>query len=77
MKKDRLYENLVTKMHEVAIVPPQQLGVFTPIYKKSVSFLKISPWKTVFVFSAISAFILYLLFGQTLVRLVSVLQIGF
>jgi hypothetical protein len=77
MKKDKLYHLLVSKMQEASVVPPQEVGIFTPFYKKIVPQLKIYPWKLAIIFSIISAFMLYFLFGKSLIKAVSLLQIGF
>ena len=49
MKKDRLYQLLLNKMHEVSLVPPQTIGPFTFIYKMIVPVFKVNPLKS-FVF---------------------------
>lgn len=77
MKTDITYNLLVAKMHEVAIVPPQELGPFTFFYKKATSCFKNHLWKTTFFLAAFFSVFLYFLLGSTLVRLVSILQFGF
>ncbi|MBM3283698.1 hypothetical protein FJY90_05660 [Candidatus Gottesmanbacteria bacterium] len=75
--KDKTYRLLVDKMHEVASIPPQQVGPFTFLYKRLVPYFKFYPWRSFAVISSFTAFFLYLLLGSILVRLVSVLQFGF
>jgi hypothetical protein len=77
MKKDELYNKLVIKMHEASIVPPQDVGIFTPFYKRIVPQLKLYPWKMAIILSIIAGFGMYFLLGSALVKLVSILQIGF
>jgi hypothetical protein len=77
MKKDKLFERLVSKMNEAAIVPPQDVGMLTPIYKKIVPQFKFYPWRMALIISMLSGFGLYFLFGRTLVKLASLLQAGF
>lgn len=74
---NKTYRLLVSKMHEVTIVPPQNLGKFTFIYKKVVPYFKFSPWKTTAIISFVSAASLFLLLGPRFVKLVSILQFGF
>lgn len=77
MINDKTYQLLVAKMHEVAIVPPQELGPFTHLYRQSVSYFKSNLWKSVGGTSFIMAVILYLILGPALVKLASLLQFGF
>ncbi len=74
---DKAYQLLVSKMHEVTIVPVQNLGKLTFVYKKVVPYFKFSPWKTTAVISIISTASLFLFLGPRFVKLVSVLQFGF
>jgi hypothetical protein len=77
MRSEKTYQLLVNKMHEVAIVPPQNLGPFTVVYKKVVPYIKFYPWFAVSLISFVASLFLYLLLGSTLVRFVSILQFGF
>lgn len=77
MTDDKTYQLLVNKMHEVAIVPPQELGPFTIFYKRTTSYFKNSLWKTTGIVSFILSLFLYFLLGSSIVKLVSVLQFGF
>ncbi|OIO12908.1 hypothetical protein AUJ73_04745 [Candidatus Gottesmanbacteria bacterium CG1_02_37_22] len=77
MSKGDVYKLLVSKMNEVAVVPPQEIGSLTPIYKKIVPQLKFYPWKVTLIISSLIAFLLYMIFGATLVKLASLLQYGF
>jgi len=77
MKEDKTYQLLVQRMHEVALLPTQNVGFFTPLYKKIVPKLKFSPWKSATVISVTAAVCLYIMLGAILVRLASLLQFGF
>lgn len=77
MTEDKLYGLLLQRMHEVAVVPPQTVGPFTPMYKRVVPKLKWQPWRSVAVFSFFLAALLYLFFGVRVVHLASLLQYGF
>lgn len=77
MKNDKFYQVLVSKMQEVAVVPPQSVGPLTPFYKMVVPQLKYSPWRSMSVISILLAFFLYLVLGPILVKLASILQFGF
>lgn len=74
---DKTYKLMVSKMHEVTIVPPQSLGPFTFIYKKVVPYLKFSPWKTTAIISFVGAAFLFLFLGPRFVKFISILQFGF
>lgn len=75
--RKKTYQLLLAKMHEIASIPPQEVGPFTPMYKKVAPYFKFSPWRATSAISFLSAFFLYLLLGATLVRIVSILQFGF
>lgn len=77
MKKDKLYHLLVSRMQEAAVVPPQNLGSFTYLYKRIVPQFKVRPWFGAGVISLIFTFLAYLLFGATLIKVASLLQFGF
>jgi hypothetical protein len=77
MRKDRTYQLLLAKMHEVASLPTQDVGPFTNIYKVITANFKNSPYLPLGVVSLLSAFCLYLIFGSALVRLATLLQFGF
>lgn len=77
MKNDKFYQLLVSKMEEVAVMPPQSVGPLTPFYKMVVPQLKYSPWRSMSILSMLASVFLYLVFGPILVKLTSVLQFGF
>lgn len=77
MKEDKLYQLLVSKMHEVAVVPPQRMGPLTPIYKKLVLRLKFYPWAGSALIASAASLFLYFLLGSQLVKFISLLQFGF
>jgi hypothetical protein len=64
-------------MHEVAVVPPQQVGPFTPLYKRIVPWFKYFPLKSAVIVALFVSFFLYIILGITLVKLASLLQFGF
>ena len=65
------------KMQDVSSLTPQELGVLTPLYKRLVPYVKASPWKIFAGGSLAVALFLYLLFGVSIIYLVSLLQQGF
>ena len=77
MRKDPTYNLLLDRMHEISILPPQDAGPFTGIYKRVVPYLKYSPWKTVIILALLLTFFSYLFTGPTLIKLASLLQFGF
>lgn len=77
MKNEQTYRLLVAKMHEVAMVSPQTIGPFTPLYKRVVPFLKFSPWRSTILISMLTSAVLYILLGSILVKIASTLQFGF
>lgn len=77
MKEDKLYRLLVSKMHEVAVVPPQRIGPLTPIYKRLVLRLKFYPWVSTGLIASVASLFLYILLGSHLVKFISILQFGF
>ncbi len=77
MNNKKTYQSLVDKMHEVAVIPTQEVGFLTPYYKKIVTRFKYSPWKSAIIISSLFSLFLYFLLGTTLIKLVSLLQFGF
>jgi hypothetical protein len=77
MKEDKLYKSLVSKMNEVSVMPPQQIGPLTPIYKMVIPQFKFAPLRTALILSMIATCMLYILFGARVVHLASLLQYGF
>lgn len=77
MKSDPLYEKFIKRWEEVTEVPPQTVGALTPVYKKTVPYFKVAPWRVivpaVFIFSAFVALLLEI----TAVQVASILQKGF
>lgn len=77
MKNDKVFKLMVARMHEVAVVPPQQIGPFTLLYKRIVPWFKFYPWRSALVVSLFASLFLYVILGITLVKLASLLQLGF
>jgi len=76
MENDKLYRMMVAKMQEIAFVPPQQMGLFTPLYKRIVPVFKEYPLKSLVFLSLAATFIAFIVFGSYLIRLASILQLG-
>ena len=77
MNNDKFYRELVIKMHEVSVVPPQTVGPLTPVYKIVVRELKFFPFKVIIPLSFLFILAAYLIFGPGLVKLAEALQAGF
>jgi hypothetical protein len=77
MKKDKTYDLLLQKMHEVADLPQQTMGPLTPFYRTVIPYVKESPWRFFAAGSLLFSIALYVVFGALIVRLVSILQHGF
>ncbi|OGG11253.1 hypothetical protein A2Z00_01245 [Candidatus Gottesmanbacteria bacterium RBG_13_45_10] len=75
---DVTYQKFVRRWEEVTDLPIQQVGPFTPYYKRLVSRLKVMPWPMLVVTSILLVLALYLfLTRSTITLLVSILQRGF
>jgi hypothetical protein len=72
-----LYLLLEKKMEEVNLVSPQNLGMLTPLYKKTTAYLKISPWKILLPASFILCVLAQLTMGHLMIKTASVLQSAF
>jgi len=68
---------LVQKMHEVSDIVPQSVGVFTPVYRRIIPYVKYAPWRVLIVGSMCTTLLIYLVLGSAIVRVVSILQHGF
>jgi len=77
MNDDNFYKSLVSKMEEVALVKPQNVGRLTPFYKRIAPQFKFYPWKSAVALSFLGALFLYFVFGSAVVKLASILQFGF
>jgi hypothetical protein len=67
------------RLDEVYLVEPNDLGnpLLTKIYKKTTGILKIMPFIYIVPLSMVLSLVLYLGFGHSLIKLVSLLQYGF
>jgi hypothetical protein len=74
---DILYQKFVKRWEEVTDLPPQHLGVLTPVYKKAVKHLKVMPWPVLVVGSVGIVLGLYLIIGSAITAIASLLQKGF
>lgn len=64
------------KLKEVFYPPPNDLGlpIFTKIYKKIVSRLKVAPFLYIVPLTFLLGLLLYFIFGYLIISLVSILQ---
>ncbi len=76
-QRDPLYQKFVQKWREVTDLPPQTVGPLTPIYKKTVPYLKFAPWRVLAPVSLILAAALAIILEVTSVQIASLLQRGF
>lgn len=76
-KPDITYEKFLRRFEEVLDLPPQRLGIFTPLYKSLVKKVKVMPWPWFLLVSVIIVLGVYMLIGSTITLLVSLLQKGF
>lgn len=76
-KEDRLYQSFFAKWQEVTEMPPQTVGPLTPLYKKTVPYLKVAPWRILGPLSLVLAALVALLMEVTAVQIASILQRGF
>lgn len=74
---DSTYKKFVKRWEEVTELPPQTLGPLTPQYKAFVKRLKVMPWPMLVVLGVITVAVMYLIVGQAVTFLVSLLQKGF
>lgn len=77
MKSDPLYQKFVARWDEVTELPPQTVGPLTPVYKRTVPYLKIAPWRVLFPLSFVIAASVALLLEVTAVQIATLLQHGF
>ncbi len=77
MKEDKLFKLLREKMLLVSSVSPQEIGPFTPYWRRVVPFVKGTPVRILFLTGFASSVILWFILGPALVKLVNILQIGF
>lgn len=73
----RLYPALRKKQLELALLPPQTLGPFTPLYHRIMPYIKVAPWRIIFISTIVATFFLRLLLGHSFVFLASLLQRGY
>jgi hypothetical protein len=75
--KDQLYRELLERMNEAAIIPPQKSGIFTPHYRFLSGIFKQHSWQLVVVLSLGLTVLFYLFLGTYITRVVSLIQFGF
>lgn len=75
--KNKLYKNYLTRWQEVTELSPQTVGILTPLYKKAVPYLKVSPWKLVVPLSFVLAVVIALVMEASILQITSLLQKGF
>lgn len=77
MRNDKIYQHLKEKMELISAVPPQRVGPFTPLWKRVVFVVKNNHLKVLTLSGFATSIALWMLFGASLVSLVSLLQNGF
>jgi len=77
MARDSVYQKFVSRWEETTDLPPQTVGVFTPIYKAITKRLKVMPWPVLMIVGIGCVGMLLMVLGNTIVSLVSLLQRGF
>lgn len=75
--KDLLFDQIVSKWQEVVDLPPQKLGVFTPLYKRFTRILKKTPIPILFIVSVGLVLGIFFLLGPATIYIVELLQRGF
>lgn len=74
---DKLYNNFKHRWQEVTELPPQTLGPLTPVYKRTVPYFKIAPWRILVPLSFIMVAAAALILEITATQVASLLQRGF
>ena len=74
---DKVYRNVINRWKDVVDLPPQELGLLTPYYKRTVKRLKAAPWQYLFLSGVIFGMGLYAVFGPSISSIASILQRGF
>lgn len=72
-----IYRKFQKRWEEITDLPTQQVGPLTPLYKEATKRLKIMPWPLFILVAICVVGGLYLLFGNGITLLVSILQRGF
>ncbi len=75
--KDVLYQNFKNRWEKVMILPTQTVGPLTPIYKRTVPFLKVAPWRILIPIAFIVVAVLFFLLEITAAQITTLLQRGF
>ena len=75
--ESRLFPVLRKKQMEMAFVPPQRIGLLTPLYHRIVPFVKVAPWRVIVVWAFLITIALRFLLGSSFVSLASILQKAF
>lgn len=74
---DSLYDRFVTQWEKVTELPPQSVGPLTPVYKRTVRFFKVDPWRILLPVSLLIASGVALILEVTAVQIANLLQRGF
>ncbi|MEK7165892.1 MAG: hypothetical protein AAB874_03760 [Patescibacteria group bacterium] len=77
MSDDPLYQKFMNRWEEVTELPTQQVGALTPLYKRTVRFFKVDPWRILMPASFVLAALVALVLQVTTVQIASFLQRGF
>lgn len=77
MTSDPLHDNFMRRWEEVTELPPQTVGSFTPMYKRTVRHFKVDPWRILMPVSFLIATAIALILEVTAVQIANILQRGF
>lgn len=77
MTNKGLYQKFINYFDEVTELPPQNMGVLTPYFKKVAPYFKSDPWRVIIPLSLIFILGLFWLLELTTPQVVSILQSGF
>lgn len=77
MKNSKLYKNYLTKWQEIVELPTQNVGIFTPFYKRAIPYFKVAPWRFLIPVSFILAVLLAIIMEVSILQIASSLQKGF
>lgn len=74
---DKMYQKFLAKWEEVTELPTQEVGSLTPLFKRTVPYFKVAPWRVLLPLSFLLVASTALFFEQTAAQVASILQRGF
>lgn len=77
MKENKILRQLLKKQKEITSPLPNEVGVFTPLYRQIIIYFKVAPYRWLIPLAFILSLISYFIFKNKLVSLVTILQKGF